>query len=239
MKPESLKSRLAWLVGGLALLQGLVVLWLSYATFERELGAQRRQLLLDSAQQARLLIEDLSDAEAIRNNAYRLVEIMTGRGELHVAVASAGRRESYVASSPTASASLDNLWNETWQADGFLEWFLPLQATPMLSVAAAVQTRDSQPYEIVVSIDRSEDAKLLHRLRLTAITATPFVVAALFGAVMLIVSLGLRPLARFQQAVDSVTVRSLSNRVETSSLPEELARLGMAFNRMLGRLVMK
>lgn len=46
----------------------------------------------------------------------------------------------------------------------------------------------------------------------------------------------LRPLSRFQQAVDAVTVRSLSARLETRFLPAELARLGTAFNQMLDRL---
>lgn len=236
MSRSSLKGRLAWLVGVLGLLQGAAILWLSYATFGSELDAQRRLLLADRAQQARLLLDGMPDAAAVRDSAYKLVELIAGRSELHLAVAAAGRKAPYVALSPAASASIERLRYDTWQTDGFLDWTLGAGGVPMLSLAAAGRTRDGQAYEIVVSIDRTEDERLLRQLRLTAGTAAPFALATLFVGVMVIVSLGLRPLVRFQNTVDQVTVRSLSKRIDLQALPEELARLGLAFNHMLDRL---
>lgn len=233
---RSLKSRLAWLVGAFALLQAGGVLLLAYTAVEHELDVQKRRLLEDRAHQAHMLIEELRDAAAVRDNAYRLVEIMRGRAELHVAVAAASRTEKYVASSPIASASIDRLWGQTWQTDGFLEWSAAPQDTPVLSIAAAGRTRDQQAYDIVVSIERSDDSQLLDEIRLAAAASAPIALAAIFLGALLILSIGLRPLSRFQQAVDAVTVRSLSARLDTRLLPAELARLGTAFNQMLDRL---
>jgi two-component system, OmpR family, heavy metal sensor histidine kinase CusS len=232
----SLKLRLALLVGALGLLQGAAVLLFSYLTFERELDAQRKALLRDKAQQARLLIDEMRDGAAVKVNAYRLVDLVTGRADLHMGVASSDTTEVFVAFSPEASESLRRLRDDTWLANGFLEWTPGNGRRTMLSLATAGKTTNGQPYDVVLTIDRSEDMRLLRELLLTAATVTPFAVAAVFFSALVIVALGLKPMEGFKRTVEGITARSLAQRIETRSLPDELRRLGEAFNMMLDRL---
>lgn len=236
MKRASLKLRLALLVGIVGLLQAVAVLAFSYVALHRELDARQHAVLRDKAQQARHLIDEMQDSTAVKANAFKLVELVAGHAELHMAVAGSKSGETYVAFSPEATESLARLKNDTWQTDAFLTWEPRNKATTMLSLATAGRTRDAQPYEVVLSVDRSEDMRLLQGLLITAGTAAPFALALVFLSAMLIVALGLRPLQRFKQAVGGISAKTLAARLATDGLPSELHGLGQAFNSMLGRL---
>lgn len=233
---SSLKLRLALLVGVLGLVQAAAVLIFSYLTFERELDSQRRALLRDKAQQARLLVDEMRDGAMVKANAFKLEELVTGRADLHMAVAASDSGDTYVSFSPEAAESLQRLKNDTWQTNGFLGWKSASGRQSMLSLATAGKTTNSQPYEIVLTIDRSEDARLLRELLLTAGTAAPFALAIVFFSALVIVALGLKPVEGFKATVEGITARSLTQRINTEPLPEELQRLGSAFNMMLDRL---
>jgi len=236
VKRPSLKLRLALLVGVLGLLQAAAVLAFSYVTLERELDAQKRAVLRDKAQQARHLIDEMQDGTAVRDNAFKIVELVTGHAELHMAVAGSESGETYVAFSPEAAESLERLKNDTWQTNGFLAWQSRGSATTMLSLATAGRTRNSRPYEVVLTVDRSEDMRLLQELLITAATAAPFGLAIVLLSAMMIVALGLKPLQTFKQAVGGISASSLTARLDTARLPSELQGLGQAFNSMLDRL---
>ena len=236
MKRASLKLRLALLVGILGLLQAAAVLAFSYVTLERELNAQKRDVLRDKAQQARHLIDEMQDSTAVKANAFKLVELVSGHAELHMAVAASESGETYVAFSPEATESLARLKNDTWQTDAFLTWQPHNKATTMLSFSTAGSTRNAQPYEVVLSVDRSEDMRLLRGLLITSGTAAPFALALVFLSAMVIVALGLKPLQRFKQAVGGISAKTLAARLGTDGLPSELQGLEQAFNLMLGRL---
>ena len=236
MKRSSLAFRLAFLVGFLGLLQAIAMLGFSYVTLEKELNAQKRAVLRDKAQQARLLVDEMQDSKTIKDNAFRLVELVTGHAELHLAIAASDSREAYVAFSPEALQSLTRLKDDTWQTDAFLKWRGPEQGTPMLSLATAGATRNAQTYEIVVTADLSDDKRLLRQLLATAATAAPFGLALVFLSALAIASLGLRPLTRFKQAVAGVSANTLAAKLDTAGLPSELHGLGAAFNLMLERL---
>lgn len=236
MNRSSLAFRLAFLVGFLGLLQAVAVLAFSYVTLERELDAQKRAILQDKAQQARLLVDEMQDAATVKSNAFRLVELVTGHAELHLAIAASDSGEAYVAFSPEAMQSLKRLKDDTWQTDAFLKWQGRERGAPMLSLATAGKTRDARPYEVVVTVDRSDDNQLLLQLLITAATATPFALAFVFLGALVIVSLGLKPLQRFKQAVVGVSANTLAAQLDTHGLPTELQSLGAAFNSMLERL---
>ena len=236
MNRSSLALRLALLVGILGLLQAVAVLAFSHVTLKKELDAQRRAVLRDKTQHARHLIDDLQDATAIKANAYKLNDLVTGHAELHLAVASAATGQAYIAFSPEAMQSLTRLKVDTWQTDAFLTWKSRDQAFTMLSFSTAGKTRNGQPYEIVITIDRSEDERLLNEQLVTAATAAPLALAFVFLSALFIVSVGLRPLQRFKQAVGKVSAKTLTVRLETAQLPAELSGLGAAFNSMLERL---
>lgn len=233
---RNLKLRLALLVAILGLLQGAAVLLFSYLTFEREMDAQRQTMLRDKAQQARLLVDDMRDGAAVKANAFKLVDLVTGRADLHMGVAASDTGETYVAFSPEAAESLQRLKNDTWLANGFLTWTPRNGHQPMLSLATAGNTKNGQVYEVVLTIDRSEDMRLLHELLLTAGTAAPFALAVVFFAALAIVRLGLIPVEGFRRTVEGITAHSLKQRIDSRTLPNELRGLGDAFNMMLDRL---
>lgn len=236
MRPLSLKLRLALLVALLGLLQAGAVLAFAYSTFEQELSAQRRMVLHDKALQARHLIDQMRDAVAVKGNAFKLVEIVTGNAELHMAVASAETGEIYVAFSPEAVESLHRLKSDTWETNAFLNWRATGSSIPMLSLANASQTLGGVPYELVLTSDLSKDVRLLRELLLTAATAAPFALALVFLTALLVVSLGLKPLQRFKQAAGNVSARNLTDRLDAARYSPELQELAMAFNSMLDRL---
>lgn len=236
MRPGSLSLRLALWVGVLGLLQALGVLLFSYSTLASELDAQRRVVLRDKADQARYLLADMKDAAAIRDNAYRLVELVTGHAELHLAVAAADSREPYAAFSQEAMESAKRLKGDTWGTDAFLDWKSQSDGRRMLSFAAAGESKDGQPLEIVVSVDRTEDQRLLRELLLTSAVAAPFGLAVVFVSAALIATFGLRPLKRFRETAAAISTTSVSRRLTLAGQPTELQALGAAFNSMLDRL---
>lgn len=235
MRPGSLAFRLALWAGLLGLLQAAAVLLFAYATLERELDAQRRAVLRDKVQHARELLGEAMDADAIRSSAFRLVDLVTGRPELHMAVTAPAAVQPYVTFSREATESLSRLRSDVWAIDAFLDW-RAASGSRMLSLAAAARTRSGLPYEIVLSFDRGEDDRLLQRLLLTSATAAPFALALVGLSALVVVSFGLRPLRRFRDATARVSAKTLSARIETASLPVELQDLGGAFNSMLDRL---
>ena len=94
------------------------MLGFSVATLSRELDARQRLVLRDKVDQARHLLGQLDDADAVRDQAFTLVELVSGRAELHLAVA-AGGGATLVAFSPEATESLLRLKNDTWEVDPF------------------------------------------------------------------------------------------------------------------------
>ncbi len=236
MTVKSLALRLALWVGLLGLLQGAAVLWFSYSTFEHELALQRRAFLRGKVDQARHLISPMPDDAAIRANAFELVELITGHDELHLAISRQGSDQASVAFSQEAGESLRRLKGDVWATDAFLEWLQPNSAAPMLSFAASAQLNSGAAYEIVVTVDRSEDQRLLRNLLLTALTSAPFGLALVSASALAIVGLGLRPLRRFQKTATEISTRNLTSRIDVSNVPTELQGLGLAFNAMLERL---
>lgn len=236
MRPASLSLRLALWVGMLGLLQALGVLLFSYSTLASELDTQRRVVLRDKADQARYLLADMKDAGAVRDNAFRLVELVTGHAELHLAVAAPDSREPYAAFSREAMESAKRLKGDTWGTDAFLDWHSQGDGRRMLSFAAAGETKDGQPLEIVVSVDRTEDQQLLRGLLFTSAVAAPFGLAIVFVSAALIATFGLRPLRRFRETAAAISTTSVSKRLTLAGQPTELQDLGAAFNSMLDRL---
>ena len=236
MKSRSLAFRLAVLVALLGLAQAAGVVTFSYLTFERELKDQKRQVLSDKVNQARQLVSELSDAVAIRENAFRIVALVAGHEELHLAIAAPGDTQPLVAFSPEANDSLFRLRTDIWDTGASLDWVAHFTGNPMLSMAGVSETKDGKPYEIVVSIDRADDSRVLHSLLLIAFTAAPFALALVFISALGIMRIGLRPLIRLRHAASKVSANALSEHLEIVALPSELQSVGMAFNLMLDRL---
>ncbi len=236
MRIKSLSLRLALWVGLLGLLQGATVLWFSYFTLEHELSTQRRAFLHGKVDQARYLVGTMADDAALRANAVELVELVTGHDELHLVIAREDSDEASVAFSLPAVESMRRLKADVWGTDAFLEWRARDSEAPMLSLAASAHLKAGDAYEIVVTLDRSQDRRLLRNLLLTALTAAPFGLALVSASALAIVGLGLRPLRRFRKTTTEITTRTLTSRIDVIGLPIELQGLGLAFNAMLERL---
>lgn len=236
MKSTSLTLRLALLVGLLGLLQAVLVLAFSYSVLERELDSKWRLALHDKATQARYFVGEMPDEAAIRDNAYRLVELVTGQPELHMAVARPGADEPSVGFSKEARESLSRLKADVWATDAYLDWRSTASGKRMLSLATSARLKNGQRYEIVLSADRAKDDQLLHKLLGTMLTAAPFALALVSVGALAIVRMGLAPLRRFRRAVSGVSVRNLSTRIDPAGLPAELTGLCQEFNAMLDRL---
>lgn len=236
MTSRSLALRLGLAVTMLGLLLAGGVLLFTYGVLERELDAQRRAVLRDKADQARHLLAELEDADAVRDHAFRLVELVTGHAELHLAVGQANSAQALVAFSHEATASLERLRKDVFDTDAFLGWRIADDGRRMLSIAAAAQTRNASPLEIVLTVDRSEDQRLLRNLLVTSAAAAPFAVALVLGSATLIVRLGLRPLKSLRETAAAISARSMSRRLDLREMPEELHAVGAAFNAMLDRL---
>lgn len=231
---RSLSLRLAVMVGLLGLVQAAAVLAFSYFTFDRELAMQERMLLADKLQQTRELVGSLQDVSALKDNAYRLFELVKGQSDLHMAIASNDTGTAQVAFSKEAIESLRRLKQDVWATNAYLAW--EADRTRMLSLAGTATTRDGRSYEVVLSVDRSAGLRLLRQLLLTALTLAPFALAFVMLAAIAVVGLGLRPLRRLSGAVSRVTARQLDERLDAASLPDELVELAEAFNAMLARL---
>lgn len=237
MKSWSLALRLAVLVSLLGLLQAIGVLAFSYLTFERELYAHKRLFLIEKVDQTRLLLSDLDDEEAIRNNAFRLVELVAGQSQLHMAIAVPGASQPLVAFSPEASDSLSRLRGDTWETDASLSWYSRSAGRkPMLSMAGMGKTKNGDSYEIILTADRTDDSRVLRRMLIIAGMVAPLALAIVFLSAMGIIRLGLRPLRRLREAASRVSASSLSEHIDLAGLPSELQDLGQAFNTMLDRL---
>lgn len=236
MKVPSLSLRLALFVGILGLLQGAVVLLFSYATFQRELDAQKRAVLRDKEQHAVRLLNEMPDVEAIRSSATQLVELLAGHADLHVAVGASDSKVPYVAFSDEAVESLSRLRSDTWGTDAFLDWKAKDSGVRMLSHAAEGHVKNGQPYELVLSASRADDDRLLGSLLVTSATAAPVGLAFVFLSAVAIVRLGLRPLGRLRNAAAAITANNLTTRIDPRGVPSELQALCLAFNSMLERL---
>ena len=236
MRVKRLSLRLGLWVGLLGLLLAMAVLAFSYIIIEREQGTQRRALLSEKLDHTRHMIDFLADDAALRDNAAQVIELIAGHAELHLAIAPQGSSKPSVGFSRQASESLLRLRHDVWASDGFLEWRARESGAPMLSLAGTVTIGNNDPYDIVVSTDRSADALLLRNLLVTALSAAPFALALVSISGLAIVKFGLRPLRRFQKAAAEVTASNLSTRIDPRGMPSELQGSCLAFNAMLERL---
>lgn len=232
----SLGFRLAVLVGLLGMLQAAGVLAFSYLAFEREIDLQQRIVLRDKLEQTRALVGSLSHAAALKDNAFRLYELVKAESDLHMVISVMGSPDAQVAFSREAIESLQRLRLDVWGADAYLEWQAAAGRTPMLSLASTASTRDGELVEVVLSMDRAKGVGVLRQLLLTALTAAPFALAAVMLAAAVVVGIGLAPLRRLVHAASRVTASRLHERLDTRRLPHELLELAQAFNAMLDRL---
>jgi two-component system OmpR family sensor kinase len=90
--------------------------------------------------------------------------------------------------------------------------------------------------QIVVAVPTAEAKQTLSRLVMVESVVIASVLLLLGIAAWMLVGIGLRPLDRMGQTADAIAGGDLTHRVEPADESSEIGRLGLALNRMLGRL---
>jgi hypothetical protein len=121
-----------------------------------------------AAHQVRLPIKAQQDTVALKANAPSLAELVSGNAELHLAAGESGTGDMLRALSPEAVESLARLRNDVWPTNAFPVWAPAGKSTRMLSLATAGQLGGGRPYEVVLTLDRAQDMRVLRELLLTA-----------------------------------------------------------------------
>ncbi len=224
---RSIRAELVWLFTAAALVTiGSVCLAL-YFELKRELSNRQLENLSGKAELIRHLASE-ARSEAEWSNLTRLIDdIVVGDGELRVwigrgsGVAVYGGRQM----PPTISGSGDTL--RVRREDG----------VAMRAVAAHIPDNDTLAgTELIVALDERTMLRTLaeFRLALAAVTIVSMLLVAGLGAA--IARRGLAPVRRLAERAATIAPGSLSQRLPSERLPEELRDLGSAFNGVLERL---
>lgn len=240
---RSLSLKMAVLVGVLGLLQAVAAVSFSYVTLSRSLADEKRHLLQNKLDEARVMMDQQPSAAALGGVAFRLADMLAGHDGIYIAIARAtsasgvhGATTALVAFSSVAVESLRQLETGTWGSDAFLEWRTADHNRPMLSITAASAVKNGESYILVLSADRTDDENLLYKFLLTVLTAAPLALALVSLGALLIVKISLKPVNRIRDAAITISTKNMSGRIDPATLPAELLPLCDAFNKMLDRL---
>ncbi len=234
MKRGSLSVRLAVSVGALGMaLVGLVFAF-SYLTLSHQLDNQAAEHLRGKLKQVAHVMSEEPDAEAIGKDAHRLIDLLIGHDELHIAIARSGPGNVLATFSLIGRESISRVASGT-ESDRYLDWRSE-GGTRLLSLAARAESRNQDEVLVVVTVDRAGDDRLLSGFIRIALLSLPVAIALVVAGAWWITSRGLWPLMRLREAAASVTTRDLGYRLADGGLPLELSELASAFNLMLERL---
>jgi two-component system OmpR family sensor kinase len=100
----------------------------------------------------------------------------------------------------------------------------------------AVNPRTGIQYTISVGLPTSRVDNVLDRLLLLEIAVSAGVVILLIGVGLVLVKVGLRPLAKMGDTAEAIAAGDLSRRVETATERTEVGRLGLSLNSMLTQI---
>lgn len=233
---RSLTSKLALLVGLLGLIQAVGVVAFSYATISSKMGEQRRQVLSAALTEARSILDNNENLEALGSVAHRLADLVSRHDGLHAAVARPNNFSALIGFSPIGLQSLGRLRDDTWGVDAFLDWRSAPSGDPMLSVVTSSTVNNGEQYVLILTVDRTADEELLWNFLMVAAGAAPFALALMSLGAWAIVNVGLKPLNRFRDAAFSMSARNIPDHINPDGMPSELVPLCLAFNGMLDRV---
>ena len=95
---------------------------------------------------------------------------------------------------------------------------------------------DGRQVRFYLSVDRHRDAALLAGFVKATLVALPLLLLVVAAGAGLIARTGLAPLRSFNRLAASIGTTSLSQRLEASGMPPELADMATEFNDMLDRI---
>lgn len=184
----------------------------------------------------RHLIGEFSTPAELQSSISRFQDALLGHKYIHVSISSLGGDFIYQFNSqsipPNAARTVLDPFDEprgaaAWQADGDV---------PYRVVAGKAPLKSGEPLLVAIGLNVSESEALLS-LFARSLFAALFVTAAVSACMgTILVRRALRPLHEISDAASAISALCLDRRLDQSSMPEELAPLALAFNRMVGRL---
>jgi two-component system OmpR family sensor kinase len=95
---------------------------------------------------------------------------------------------------------------------------------------------DTQSQTLVIALPLTEVDRTLDRLKRIELIVSLAVLAGLAVAALIVIRIGMRPLARIEDTAAAIAAGDLSRRVENTDERTEVGRLGMALNEMLTQI---
>jgi two-component system heavy metal sensor histidine kinase CusS len=227
---RSITTRLASMFASVALLTFSMIGVALYGVLRNELARQQTDVLTTTANEMLFSLVRMGNTERWSRAETKMDTLTPADGSLRFWVASPDPRYAYGKDLPLPAATMA-------AADGFYTVTMPQREYPMRILTRTVPALSDRPeVKLVIGIDTAPYRHTLHTF-LTALAGL------LLSAVLLIMLLGhwvarmgLRPLQRLSSEARMLSPRHLSQRLDTATLPIELADLASAFNGALGRL---
>lgn len=197
-----------------------------------------RAELAGKVELVRHLLSELKQEGDIANDAHRFRDAMVGHGTLHLWLIG---KEGGTIFGTTEYALPSGIALTPAPADARLtavsDWFPGAdQHFRIMTAWGTVGARSDQQVRIVLLADASDHLGVLSRFRSAMVSA---IAAALLASVVLgawVTRRELRPVTAIAEAASAISASRLGNRLDGSSVPDEVRPLVQAFNAMLARL---
>ena len=155
MKPGSLSLRLAVWVGALGTLLVCTVIGYSYLALVQQLDSLSREHLSGKLKQVQHALVEEPYVGTINAGTSRLIDLLIGHDDLHLAVSRPGSGVALASFSAIARESLPLARGETGQ-DSYINWRSG-DGRRLVSLVARGKVRNGETIAVVVTVDRRAD----------------------------------------------------------------------------------
>ena len=233
--PASLASRiaLASALFGLIVVGGAIVV--GYLALSQQLDARSAAELRGKKDLALHVLSEIPSPARIDENRHRFGDLLIGHDELHLALADPAAATSAIAFSEIARQSEAALEAAPDDAEAILYW-TPPAGSRLIAIRGLGPVANGHPIRYYISLDRRDDHRLLSGFIKATLVGLPLLLLVVALGAWLITRTSLMPLRRFNRLAASIGAGTLSQRVSTAGLPNELADLADEFNSMMERI---
>ena len=235
MRPRSIKGRLVlWLFFGAALVLTVAAVFLYneignivIGSVDRTLHSKRQMitgLLHQEHGGIELELSDIIAGEYVIPRSGHYYRVMTANRVLAASPSLVENDFVFVNSPATIVPTNESLFTSTGPDD---------EPVRVLRYHYQAFGKD---FDITLAESLSDGLAMIETFRRYLVVSIPLIIAVLCLAAWRIAQASLRPLESFSTAIEATTHKNLSDRLQTESTPQELARLAQSFNAMLHRL---
>lgn len=180
-------------------------------------------------------LSEIPSIGTIGSDNHRFRDLLTGHGDLHLALVAVDSGQVMASFSTVADQSMVALKKASDNAVTLHTW-LSSTGSRFDSFRGTSTLGDGQEVRFYLSLDRMRDAQLLRDFIRSTLAGLPVLLIIVALGAWFITRTGLAPLHRFHRLAASVGSQSLDHRVSTAGLPAELIELATEFNNMLERV---